>query len=142
MLSLCCCTVACSSCHAQVSHCAGFSCCGARPLGAWASVVAVRGLSCSMVCGIFADQESNLYTFIHCTTRELYHQGTVPPGNCASRELYRQGSPYNFFFLIMWTIFKVSIELVTTLHLSFMLWLFGLEATEFPDQGSKPNPLH
>ena len=98
VLSLCCCTVACSSCHAQVSHCAGFSCCGARPLGARASVVAVRGLSCSMVCGIFADQESNLYTFIHCTTRELYHQGTVPPGNCASRELYRQGSPYNFFF--------------------------------------------
>ena len=27
------------------SHCGGFSCCGARALGAWASVVASRGLS-------------------------------------------------------------------------------------------------
>ena len=29
----------------QASHCCGFACCGARTLGAWASVVAARGLS-------------------------------------------------------------------------------------------------
>ena len=30
---------------ARASHCGGFSCCGARALGAWASVVVARGLS-------------------------------------------------------------------------------------------------
>ena len=44
-LGLHCCTRASSSCGAQASHCGGFSCCGARALGAWASVVATRGLS-------------------------------------------------------------------------------------------------
>ena len=32
-------------CGARASHCGGFSCCGARALGARASVVAARGLS-------------------------------------------------------------------------------------------------
>ena len=32
-------------CSARASHCGGFSCCGARALGAWASVDAARGLS-------------------------------------------------------------------------------------------------
>ena len=32
-------------CGAQAPHCSGFSCCGARALGAWASVVVARGLS-------------------------------------------------------------------------------------------------
>ena len=32
-------------CGAQASHCGGFSCCGARALGARASVVVARGLS-------------------------------------------------------------------------------------------------
>ena len=32
-------------CGAQASRCGGFSCCGARALGAWASVVVARGLS-------------------------------------------------------------------------------------------------
>ena len=32
-------------CGAWASHCGGFSCCGARALGAWASVVAARRLS-------------------------------------------------------------------------------------------------
>ena len=32
-------------CGAQASHCGGFSCCGARSLGAWASVVVAHGLS-------------------------------------------------------------------------------------------------
>ena len=31
-------------CGAQASHCSGFSCCGARALGVWASVVVARGL--------------------------------------------------------------------------------------------------
>ena len=54
-------------CCAWASHCGGFSCCGARPLGAWASVVVAvgsvvvaHGLSCSAACGIFPDQGSNL----------------------------------------------------------------------------------
>ena len=32
-------------CGARASHCSGFSCCGARALGAQASVVVARGLS-------------------------------------------------------------------------------------------------
>ena len=32
-------------CGARASHCSGFSRCGAQALGAWASVVAARGLS-------------------------------------------------------------------------------------------------
>ena len=32
-------------CGAQASHCGGFSCCGARALGARASLVVARGLS-------------------------------------------------------------------------------------------------
>ena len=58
-------------CAAQVSHCSGFSCCGARALGVQASVVVARGLqsagsvvvahglSCSAACGVFPDQGSN-----------------------------------------------------------------------------------
>ena len=38
--------------------CNGFSC-GTWALGTWASVVVARGLSCSMACGIFQDQDSN-----------------------------------------------------------------------------------
>ena len=38
-------------CSAWVSHCSGFSCCGARALGAWASVVVAHGLSS---CGLWA----------------------------------------------------------------------------------------
>ena len=45
--------------RARASHCSGFSCCGAQALGAWASVVVARGLSCSVACGIFPDQGSN-----------------------------------------------------------------------------------
>ena len=32
-------------CSARASHCNGFSCCGARALGAWASIVVAHGLS-------------------------------------------------------------------------------------------------
>ena len=54
VLGLCCCAQAFSSCGergatlrcgARASHYRGFSCCGARALGAWASVVVVCGLS-------------------------------------------------------------------------------------------------
>ena len=54
VLGLCCCTPAFSSCGkcgatlrcgAWASHCGGFSCCRARALGAWASVVLAHGLS-------------------------------------------------------------------------------------------------
>ena len=39
--------------------CGGFSCCGARALGARASVFAAHRLSCSAACGIFPDQGLN-----------------------------------------------------------------------------------
>ena len=69
-----------------------FSCCGARALGARASVVVARGLhllwragsvvvacslSCSAACGIFLDQGSNTcplhcrWILNHCATREV-----------------------------------------------------------------------
>ena len=50
-------------CSAQAAHCGSFSCCGARALGARASVVVARGLSCSAACGIFPDQGSNPCSF-------------------------------------------------------------------------------
>ena len=66
-------------CGARASHCGGFSCCGARALGARglqqlqhvglvvvacgfqsaSSVVVVHRLSCSAACGIFPDQGTN-----------------------------------------------------------------------------------
>ena len=71
VLGLRCCVRAFSCCGAWASHCSGFSCCGARPLGVWASVfvaprlqsadsvVVAYGLSCSSACGISLDQGSN-----------------------------------------------------------------------------------
>ena len=50
-LGLRCCVLAFSSCGVRASHCGGFSYCGARALGAWASVVVARGLSS---CGTWA----------------------------------------------------------------------------------------
>ena len=44
-LGLCCCAQAFSSCGERASHCGVFSCCGARAVGPWASVVVARGLS-------------------------------------------------------------------------------------------------
>ena len=53
VLGLCCSVRAFSTCGAgatlrwgeRASHCGGFSCCGARALDSWASLVAARGLS-------------------------------------------------------------------------------------------------
>ena len=38
-------------CGVRSFHCSGFSCCGARPLGMWASIAVARGLSS---CGLRA----------------------------------------------------------------------------------------
>ena len=67
VLGLHCCAQAFSSCGerglllvvVRASHCGGFSCCGARALGAQASVVVAHRLSCSAACGIFPDQGLN-----------------------------------------------------------------------------------
>ena len=67
-LDLCCCTQAFSSfgergllsrCGEWASHGSGFFC-GAWALGTRASVLVAHGLHCSMACGIFPDQGSNL----------------------------------------------------------------------------------
>ena len=64
-----------SSCGVQASYCSGFSCCqvqtvghtGFSSCGTWAqelwfpgSIAVAQGLGCSMACGIFPDQGSNL----------------------------------------------------------------------------------
>ena len=49
-----------SSWDVWASLCSGFSCCRAQALGVQASVVVAHGLSCSVACGIFPDQGSNL----------------------------------------------------------------------------------
>ena len=46
---------------ARAFHCGGFSRCRAWALDTRASVVGAHGLSCSVACGIFLDQGSNLY---------------------------------------------------------------------------------
>ena len=81
----------CACCGAQSSHCGGFSCCGARALGMWASVVVVHGLSswgtqasvvmvhglsCFLACGIFLDQGLNLCPLhLQVDSYPLYQQG-------------------------------------------------------------------
>ena len=40
-------------------HCGGFSSCGVRALGAWASVAVAHRLSCPVACEIFQDQGLN-----------------------------------------------------------------------------------
>ena len=62
----------CSCCCLWTCHCGGFSCWEARSPDVWASVVAAHrpsstgsavvahGLSCSIACGIFLDQGSNI----------------------------------------------------------------------------------
>ena len=76
-------------CGARASHCSGFSCGGARALGARASVVVVRGLqstgsvvvahrlSCSTAREIFPDQGLNPCP-LHwqADSQPLHHQGS------------------------------------------------------------------
>ena len=78
MLSLHCCAG-----FSLVVMCSDSSCCGAWTLGTWASVfmaprlsstgsvVVVHRLSCSVACGVFWDQESNL-CLLHWDTREAH----------------------------------------------------------------------
>ena len=47
------------SCGAGDSHCGDFYCCGAWALGTPASIIATRGLTCPLECGIFLNQGSN-----------------------------------------------------------------------------------
>ena len=72
VLGLHCCTGFLCGCSARESHRGGFSPCGARAAGTWASVavapglwttgsiVAAHGLSCSTACGIFLGLGWNL----------------------------------------------------------------------------------
>ena len=57
--------------------CNGFSCCRAWALGGWALAVAAHGLNCSMACGIFLDQGSNLCPlYWQVSSYPLYHLGS------------------------------------------------------------------
>ena len=82
-------------CCVRASNCGGFSCCGALALRAWASVVVARGLQsagsvvvvhglhCSVACGIFPDQGSNLCP-LHwqADSQPLCHQGSPIGSYC------------------------------------------------------------
>ena len=64
-------------CGAQVSHCSGFSCCGAQASGAWPSVVVSCRLSFCAACGIFPDQGLNPYPLHQqLDSYPLPHQGS------------------------------------------------------------------
>ena len=70
-----------SSCGMRVSHCGGFSCCGAQALGTQASVAVVHGLSCSAACGIFLNQGSNPCPLHwHTDSKPLDHLGSPRRG--------------------------------------------------------------
>ena len=96
-----------TSCRRRTARCAGFSCCGAEPLGAWASVVSTRmgsvvaaqRLSHSVAHGIFLDQGSN--------SCPLHWQADSYP-------LYHQGSPSLCFF-------KMPVYFLETLQRSWAL---------------------
>ena len=64
-----------SVCSAQASRCSAFSCCGAQALGRAGSAAVPHGLSCSMACGIFLGQGSNMEGSLHWQTDScLYWQ--------------------------------------------------------------------
>ena len=72
-------------CGPWVSHCSGFSCVEHRLqayrlqyLWQTGSVVVEHGLSCSVACGIFLDQDSNLcLLYWQADSQPLYHQGSL-----------------------------------------------------------------
>ena len=66
-------------CNARASHCSGFSCCGARALGMWASVVVACGLSS---CGQRAQQL--WLTGSRVQTQQLWRTGLVAPRHVGS----------------------------------------------------------
>ena len=59
-------------CGARASHCGGFSCCGARSLGAWASVVVAHGLQQLWLVGSRAQAQ------------QLWRTGLVAPRHVGS----------------------------------------------------------
>ena len=82
-------------CSARASHCGGFSCCGARALGAWASVVVARGLRS---CGSQALEHrlSSCGTQAQLLHSMWYLQGLNPcplHWQADSQPLRHQGSP-------------------------------------------------
>ena len=86
-----------SSCSGQASHCGGFSCCGARAQGTWASAAVAHGsvvvvprlsstnsvgvahrIICSMAHGILLSQESNpCLLYWQVDSLPLSHQGSL-----------------------------------------------------------------
>ena len=70
------------------SYCGGFSCFRAQALGAPASVVAARRLSCSVACGIFLDRNP---TRVPCVGRQVHI-------HCATREVPVTCFPVEFFY--------------------------------------------
>ena len=61
-------------CGAQASHCGGFSCCRARALGAWASVVVARGFQQLWLAGSRAQAQ------------QLWRKGLVAPRHVGSSQ--------------------------------------------------------
>ena len=91
-------------CGVQVSHCSGFSCCGARALGAWASVVVAHGLSscgtralerrlsscgarAQLLCGMWdvGSSRARARTHVPCIGRRILN-------HCATREAPRKST--------------------------------------------------
>ena len=95
-LGLCCCAQAFSSCGKRASHCGGSSCCRARALGAWASLVVSHGLSFSTACGIFLGQGSNPYP-LHWQEDSFFFFFSNESSN--SHDLH--GPLFFFFFFLM-----------------------------------------
>ena len=66
-------------CGARASHCGGFSCCGARALGVWVSVVAACGLSS---CGSWALERRlsscGVWAWLLCDMWDLPGPGLKP----------------------------------------------------------------
>ena len=108
-------------CGARASHCGGVSCCGARALGMWASVVMARGLSS---CGSWALEgrlsSCGARAYLLCSMWDLPGLGlepvfpelaggfltTVPPGKPHSTDFLK----FCFHFHLSQGIFKFSLR--------------------------------
>ena len=88
----------------RTSHCGGFSCCGARGLGARASVVVARGLSS---CGTWAQLLRGMWDLPRlglepmCPALAGGFLTTVPPGKSAYISLSIVSLPINAFLMEM-----------------------------------------
>ena len=72
-------------------------------LGAWASVVTALRLSCSVACGIFPDQGSNL-CLLHWEADyyPLHHQGSPLPRSFCFDQLLALFLPSLMTYLLLW----------------------------------------